>query len=316
VTEQLRNLWACQPDWYGKRLADRGVERLAYIRKQVRSRWKRRKIRSERARQSRSIPPPPPVEPVWPLPRSPQGPSEEEIRSRFAAPALWHYDYQFEGGLSFRARHAGPTPYLTPGAFLRRTRHLLPWLMQAAGGSLEGKRILDLGCNSGIWAIQCALLGAREVVGVDIRSEMIAQADFIKSIVGADNAQFCALDFWDVTPENLGGQFDAVLNIGLLYHLPDPLEALRRTQRMSSGQVLLDTAVHRSRDAIIRLHWEEAADIHLAGGPGVAAWSSKAAIELMLDHLGFASHLAIPTHFPETPREFKAGRRASWLLTV
>jgi 2-polyprenyl-3-methyl-5-hydroxy-6-metoxy-1,4-benzoquinol methylase len=33
--------------------------------------------------------------------------------------------------------------------------------------SLEGKRVLDLGCNAGLFCVKAALMGAKEVVGVD-----------------------------------------------------------------------------------------------------------------------------------------------------
>lgn len=32
-----------------------------------------------------------------------------------------------------------------------------------------------------------------------------------------------------MSPEALGGTFDLVLNLGFLYHVPDPVEALERT---------------------------------------------------------------------------------------
>jgi 23S rRNA G2069 N7-methylase RlmK/C1962 C5-methylase RlmI len=36
----------------------------------------------------------------------------------------------------------------------------MPYVVQSQGGALEGKRVLDIACNSGFWSIQCALLGA------------------------------------------------------------------------------------------------------------------------------------------------------------
>jgi len=173
-----------------------------------------------------------PLHPVWPLPHGNLEISPEEIRTRFAKYGAWHYSYQFEGGLQFPVRGSDPPP---PGGGhrpLQRFRHFMPYLLQALGGSLRGKRVLDIACNSGFWSIQCALLGA-DVVGFDARAELIEQANLIKSIVGVRNVDFRLLDFWEMSPELLGGKFDVVLNLGILYHLPDPLEALRRTAAMT-----------------------------------------------------------------------------------
>jgi len=59
---------------------------------------------------------------------------------------------------------------------LQRFRHFMPDLLASQGGSLKGRRILDIACNSGFWSLQCALLGA-EVAGFDARPELIEQAN-------------------------------------------------------------------------------------------------------------------------------------------
>jgi SAM-dependent methyltransferase len=200
---------------------------------------------------------PPAVAPIWPLPRSPRGPSDEELREEFARYQFWHYAYEFEGGLSFATRHNNPGLDTDDAKrHLQRFRHFMPYLVASCGGSLEGKRILDIACNSGFWSIQCALLGA-EVVGFDARAELIEQARLLKRITGAVGVEFRVLDFWQMSPEALGGGFDVVLNLGFLYHVPNPIEALERTKRMAGEHILLDTAVHPSEECAIHLKWEE-----------------------------------------------------------
>jgi len=44
----------------------------------------------------------------------------------------------------------------------------------------------------------------------DGREELIKQADLIKSIVGVEQVAFRFLDFWDMSPQRLGGTFDIV----------------------------------------------------------------------------------------------------------
>jgi tRNA (mo5U34)-methyltransferase len=259
---------------------------------------------------------PPPVNPIWPLPRREGGLSDDQIRGEFARYDLWHYAYVIEGGLSLSARHNDPGPLANaPERPLQRFRHFMPYLLAAKNGSLRGTRILDMACNSGFWSLQCALLGA-EVVGFDGRPELIEQANLMKSIVGVDNVQFKVLDFWEMSPQALGGTFDIVLNLGLLYHLTDPLKALQLTRAMARDYVLLDTNVYPSAEPVIKLRWEEPDDIRRAIAAGIVAYPSKGSIDLMLRHIGAAKWFEIPVRTTDMPRDYLEHRRASWLMKV
>ena len=266
---------------------------------------------------ARNQPPPsrpPLVEPVWPLPRDGADLSDAEIRRRFAEFATWHYAYAFEGDLVFSARHHNaPTEADAPRRPLQRFRHFMGDLVAANGGSLQGKRVLDIACNSGFWSLQCAMLGA-EVVGFDAREELIAQANLLKTIVGVDNVEYRLLDFWEMTPAALGGQFDVVLNLGLLYHLAKPLEALALTLAMARGCILLDTGVFNSAMPLSHIVWEEPDDIRNAVEPGVVVYPSPIAVDMMLAHLGARSWYRIPVRSGDMPRVYLEGRRASWLI--
>jgi len=256
----------------------------------------------------------PAIEPRWPLPVSPEAGDPTWIREQFARFELWHYAYKFEGGLEFamRHRHSGPRTD-DPQRVLQRFRHFMPSVVHAAGGSLAGKRVLDIACNSGFWSVQCALLGA-EVVGFDARPELIEQANLIKKITGVGNVEFKVLDFWDMSPGALGGLFDVVLNLGILYHLADPLRALQLTHAMSRDVILLDTVISSSADAILRMQWEEPVDIRDAATAGVVAHPSKTAVELMLRHVGVKSFYEIPLRSADMPRDYLTHRRISWLI--
>ena len=267
-------------------------------------------------RRTRPVPEPPAVAPVWPLPRRPHGPSDEGIRAEFARFPFWHYAYEFEGGLSFPTAHNRPgLDTDDPIRPLQRFRHFMPHLVHAHGGTLKGKRVLDIACNSGFWSIQCALLGA-EVVGFDARSELIEQATLLKSITGVDNVEFEVLDFWAMNPEALGGSFDIVLNLGFLYHVPKPLEALERTMAMARKHILLDTAVHPSDELAIYLGWETPFDIRAATDEGMVALPTRAGVELMLRHLKVRGWDEIPVRTDDLPLDYRTQRRASWLIEV
>jgi SAM-dependent methyltransferase len=256
-----------------------------------------------------------PANPVWPLPRTENGLSAEQILREFAKYESWHYAYEFEGGISPALSH-----YQQSGLAgdlkrpLQRFRHFMPYVMKAAGGSLQGKRVLDIACNSGFWSVQFALLGA-DVVGFDARPELIEQANLIKSIVGLKNVRFHLLDFWDMSPQSLGGQFDIVLNLGILYHLPNTLQALQLTRAMAREHILLDTEVHPSEDSVVKLRWEQPDHIRSAARSGIVAVPSKSSVEMMLKDLGVAEWCAIPVR-GDMPRDYLEHRRGSWLVKV
>jgi len=259
---------------------------------------------------------PPPVDPVWPLPRAGTGMGDEAMREAFARFPHWHYAYEFEGGPSFRTAHVNPGPETDdPARPLQRFRHFMPWLIDAAGGSLRGKRILDIACNSGFWSIQCALRGA-EVIGFDARPELIAQADLVKEVTGVRSAEFRVLDFRDMNPDALGGTFDIVLNLGLLYHLPEPLRALEMTKRMARRHILLDTAIHPSDDFLVHLKWEEPFDIRTAAEAGIVGLPSANGVELMLRHIGVHRALRLPLRSADITADYRTRRRMSWLIEV
>lgn len=71
--------------------------------------------------------------------------------------------------------HPDPSPdleqYMTPGDVAASLLHLA-----YSHGSVEGKKVYDLGCGTGRLAIGAALLGADEVVGVDIDEEALKVA--------------------------------------------------------------------------------------------------------------------------------------------
>lgn len=62
-----------------------------------------------------------------------------------------------------------------------------PLLHEArAIGDIEGKRVLDLGCGTGVFALGAALLGASSVVGVDVDAAALALARREAQRLGVD----------------------------------------------------------------------------------------------------------------------------------
>jgi SAM-dependent methyltransferase len=249
-----------------------------------------------------------PLSPVWPLPLHRDAPDDEEIRRLFRQFDFWHYAYAFENGTEIsipeHSRRA-----------LQRFSHFMPFVLESQADGLNGKRVLDIGCNSGFWSFQFALLGS-EVIGIDARPELVQQANLIKSITGIENVDFRVLDFWDLSPENLGGTFDVVLNLGVLYHLAKPVEALELTRSLAKKTIVLDTALFSSELPLLRMMWEEPFDKRNAASSGVVAWPSKSALELLFRHAGFSDWFEVPVRSRDLPEDYLTKQRATWIIEV
>ncbi len=67
-------------------------------------------------------------------------------------------------------------------------------------GDIKDKKVVDLGCGTGIFAMGSVLLGAREVTGVDIDPDALEIARTQASKMGVeDNIEFISRDIQDFT---------------------------------------------------------------------------------------------------------------------
>lgn len=96
-------------------------------------------------------------------------------------------------------------------------------------GSLAGKRVLEVGCGRGVGMEILLSLGARHVTGFDLDPKMIAlaekrmanHANHVRVFVGDAEA----ID----APES---SFEAVVEYGILHHIPKWPQALREVARV------------------------------------------------------------------------------------
>jgi 2-polyprenyl-3-methyl-5-hydroxy-6-metoxy-1,4-benzoquinol methylase len=127
------------------------------------------------------------------------------------------------------------------------TRHGWPSLLEACGGSLKGKRVLDIACNCGGFSVEAIKAGADYVLGIDIVDRYLEQAEFIKQALGYENLEFRKINIADLSPELTGGTFDVVLCFGILYHLEDPVGDMRAIANLATDAMLVDTALYRPK---------------------------------------------------------------------
>jgi SAM-dependent methyltransferase len=106
------------------------------------------------------------------------------------------------------------------------------------GDHLSSATVLDIGCNAGFFSMDIAGRGAAHVDGVDLRAQNIKQATWVAGHYGMSNVEFHVSD---VSEFALDRQFDVVLNLGVLYHVVDPFDLLRRTYELCRHFAIVDS---------------------------------------------------------------------------
>jgi SAM-dependent methyltransferase len=112
--------------------------------------------------------------------------------------------------------------------------------MEVCGGSLKGKRILDVACNCGGFSVEAVRRGAEYVFGFDTVDRYIEQANFIKRALKLPQVEFKVMDINSVEIETVG-RFDVTFCFGILYHLENPIPAMKRISSVTQQAILVDT---------------------------------------------------------------------------
>jgi tRNA (mo5U34)-methyltransferase len=112
---------------------------------------------------------------------------------------------------------------------------------------LEGKTVLDIGCNAGFYALEMKRRGAARVLGLDTDEEYLAQARFAAEVTNLD-IEFRRLSAYDVG--QLHEKFDLVIFMGVLYHLRHPLLALDLIHEHVAADLLLFQSMQRGDSGV------------------------------------------------------------------
>ena len=109
--------------------------------------------------------------------------------------------------------------------------------------SLEGKTVLDVGCNSGYHLWRMIGAGAKLAVGIDPMPLFLCQFEAIRKLLGNDQrAHFIPVGIETLPKLNA---FDTVFSMGVLYHRRSPIDHLYqlKDQLVTNGQLILETLV-------------------------------------------------------------------------
>jgi tRNA (mo5U34)-methyltransferase len=232
-----------------------------------------------------------------------------EIEQKIASFERWHYRFDLAGH---------QTPIWDESRINRheqRKRYFFSPLIELFGGSLAGKRVLDLGCNAGFWSLAAVDGGADYVLGVDGRQMHVDQANFVFEVKGVDEPRydFVVADIFDLDPVEMG-EFDVVLCLGLMYHISKHIPLMEMISAVNRDVLVIDTTLSLAPGSYLKLRSEkldsprDAVDYELAMAP------TRRAVVDMVELFGYSVAMLKPRFSDYTGcRDYKQGRRRAFL---
>jgi tRNA (mo5U34)-methyltransferase len=150
----------------------------------------------------------------------------------------WFYPFRLPSG-----RH---TPTYDGGVLdaihHTRSQMLDELIVREFGPNRTGSTAFDLACHQGWFSAQLAQRGFDRVTGIDARPEHIADATLIRDTLDLQQWSLVQRDVHAVTAEEFG-QHDLVLCFGLIYHLENPVGALRVARALTRRVCVVETQV-------------------------------------------------------------------------
>lgn len=222
----------------------------------------------------------------------------------------WMYPFELEPGRRVEVFH----PEL-PSIHATRAAIIEPTVRAALANASGHATAVDLGCSEGWFSQRLLDWGAHRVVGYDIRPKNIRRAELVRDHLGlsSERLKFAVASIFDLGVEGTG-RFDVALCLGLVYHLENPIGALRVARELTRGVCIVESQL-TEQAAPIRHGWgvsgeyldQEASwaaffeplDVQLgfstaAHGGGVSLIPNRAALLQALDAAGFSRLEQLP----------------------
>src|SRR4051794_12444564 len=130
------------------------------------------------------------------------------------------YPWRLTDDLQVDAMHAE-----LPSVHATREALIEPLMRDALAA---GGRVVDLGAHEGYFSHRALAWGADSVLAIDVRDINTRRAELLRDhfAISPEALQVRTASVYDVDPSEVG-RFDVVLVLGLIYHLEDPIGALR-----------------------------------------------------------------------------------------
>lgn len=217
----------------------------------------------------------------------------------------WFYEFTFPSGRQTEL-------YIPPEMAVIHTTRLQ--MLDAVIEPLFGDRwrettAIDIACHEGYFSTFLAGKYCKKVLGIDTREEHVTDASLIRDIYGYKNLDYRVgdvrtMDATDYEPA------DIVLVFGLLYHLENPVQAIRLASQLTRNVCIIETQItpnitgivdwgactnHREIQGTFSIIDEtEETDKPEASISGISVVPSKEALFWLFKHFGFKRIEVVP----------------------
>lgn len=235
----------------------------------------------------------------------------DQLRERIAGFPHWHYEFDLQGVR---------TPITNPEFANRhreRKRYLFDPLVRLCGGSLAGKRVLDLGCNAGFWSLAALDAGADFILGVEGRQMYTDQAELVFEAKGVDRDRyrFFVGDLFELDLDR-EAPFDIVLCLGLLYHVSKPMSLFERIGAWNTDILLVDTTLALLPGSYLRIVEEKPEDRLTAVDHMIVFVPTRQAVAKLAREVGYSVVMLRPRFRSwEGAGDYQVGSRRAFVCS-
>ncbi len=150
----------------------------------------------------------------------------------------WFYPLTLPDGRPLPSTHDGRVDAI----HLTRSRMLDAFIAKKFAGSRSALSAADLACHQGWFSLQLARAGFGRVAAIDARAEHVEDASLLARVYDLPAIAPRQRDVFALTPQH-DGVHDLVLMFGLLYHLENPVGALRVARSLAKTACVIETQV-------------------------------------------------------------------------
>ncbi len=170
--------------------------------------------------------------------------------------------------------------------------------------SLQGERILDIGCGNGYHCLRMLGAGAESVTGIDPSWFSFFQFQAVQHFL--QEPRVSVLPLKDLDLAGVTNAFDRVFSMGVLYHQKSPVDHLKQIHSLLTprGYAVVETLIIESSNAEALYPEQRYAKMR-----NVSAIPSVALMEKWLHQAGFSEITLLDT----TPTTIEEQRSTDWM---